>query len=74
MGSLDWRPDVMEKGSKFSAALIAVLVVQILQPHDQAIPYWQDLVAALAGTFIAWAMAVLDDRLKAWRSARRMAG
>jgi hypothetical protein len=64
----------MEKGSKFTAALLAVLAFQMLQPHGQVTPFWQDLVAALAGTLTAWAMAVFGDRLKAWRSGRRLAG
>ncbi len=63
----------MEKGSQFVAALIAVSALQTLQPHNQAIPYWQDLAAALVGTLIAWAMAVCGERLKTWRSSRRLA-
>ena len=61
---------VMEHGSKFVAALMAILILQLLHPSSPQIPYWQDVSAALIGSLVAWALQVCGDRLKAWRKSR----
>jgi hypothetical protein len=59
----------MDRGNTFTAALLAVVAVQIIQPHSPQLPYWQTLAAAAAGTLVAWGMRVTATRLKSWRSA-----
>jgi hypothetical protein len=58
----------MDTGSTFTAALIAVVALQIIQSHSPQVPYWQDLAAAVIGTLVAWAMRVSVNRLRSWRS------
>lgn len=64
----------MERGSKFTAALMAVIALQLVHPSSPQIPYWQDLSAALVGSVVAWAMHAGVDKLKAWRQSRRRFG
>lgn len=66
--------NIMERGSKFTAALMAIIALQFLHPSNPQIPLWQDLSAALTGSFLAWAMQVCADRLRAWRKLPRRQG
>jgi hypothetical protein len=59
----------MDRGNTFTAALLAVLALQIIQPHSSQVPFWQTLVAAAIGTLVAWGMRITATRLKSWRSA-----
>jgi hypothetical protein len=64
----------MERGSKFIAALMAVIVLGMFQPHSPPTPFWQEVAAALIGALIAWLMDAGGDRLKALRRGRRVHG
>ncbi len=57
----------MERGSKFVSALMAVLALQLIEPQRAPSPYWHLVLAAAAGTIVAWAIATLGD---AWNRRR----
>jgi hypothetical protein len=59
----------MDRGYAFTAALLAVVAAQIIQPHGTQVPYWQSLAAAAIGTLVAWGMRVTATRLQSWRNA-----
>ncbi len=58
----------MERGSKFVPALMAMLALQLIEPHRAPSPYWHLVLAAAAGTTVAWAIATFGD---AWNRRRR---
>lgn len=57
----------MEQSWRFLTAFLAVLWVQLFEPHAAQIPYWQVLAAAVAGTALVWGIEASGK----WMRARR---